>query len=161
LRRSATDLGSAGWDPDYGYGLVNLPAALAAATPPTDPQEPNEDVSEVRPGGDLGAAGNPVLAPGTISASIDAAGDPRDVYRIALPAGRKVTVRLSTGGLVLSIWGPKTTTVDERGAARRRDLLGSGKTTATARGVGDVGYVEVSLGSGTRAKAYRLTVSTR
>ncbi|MBN1686308.1 MAG: S8 family serine peptidase, partial [Spirochaetales bacterium] len=30
LRRSATDLGAPGWDPDFGYGLVNALAAFGA-----------------------------------------------------------------------------------------------------------------------------------
>jgi subtilisin family serine protease len=161
LRRSAIDLGSPGWDPDYGFGIVNLPAALAAPVPASDPQEPNEDVNEVRPGGIFGAAGNPPIAPGSTVARLDASDDPRDVYRVALPIGRKVTVRASTGSVYVSIWGPKTTSVEERAAARKRDLLAAGRATATARGVGSIGYVEVVLAPGTLEAAYRLTVSTR
>jgi hypothetical protein len=35
IRKSATDLGAPGVDADYGWGLVNAPAAVALATTPT------------------------------------------------------------------------------------------------------------------------------
>ena len=161
LRSSASDLGTPGWDPDYGYGLLDLPAALAAPTPASDPQEPNEDIGEVRAGGPFGDQANPVLAPGTLSARIDAVDDPRDVYRIALPLRKRITVRVSTPGLLLTIWGPKTGSVLEGRAARKRDMLTSGRLVATARGVGNAGYVEVALAPGTHDLSYKLTVSTR
>jgi subtilisin family serine protease len=161
LRSSATDLGPAGWDPDYGYGLLDLPAALAMPAPSSDPQEPNEDVDEVRPGGVFGTQANPVLRAGALSARVDAVDDPRDVYRIALPAGKRVTVRVSTPGLTLTIWGPRTTSVLEARSARKRDVLARGSLAAAARGTGNVGYVEVGLRPGTREASYKLTVSTR
>ncbi len=37
MQNTALDLGSAGWDQYYGYGLVNAYAALQSLTPPTDP----------------------------------------------------------------------------------------------------------------------------
>ena len=50
LRSTAHDISSAGFDPSSGYGIVNVPAALAAPTPASDPAEPNDDVDEVKPG---------------------------------------------------------------------------------------------------------------
>ena len=161
LTRSAADRGSAGWDPDYGYGLLDLPAALAMATPAADPQEPNEDVDEVRSGGPFGTQPNPPLRVGTLSARIDAVDDPRDVYRIALPAHKRITVRVSAPGLTLTIWGPRTTSVLESRPDRKRDLIATGRLSAAVRGVGNVGYVEVALAPGTHEASYRLTVSTR
>ena len=136
-------------------------AALAMATPAADPQEPNEDVDEVRSGGPFGTQPNPPLRVGTLSARIDAVDDPRDVYRIALPAHKRITVRVSAPGLTLTIWGPRTTSVLESRPDRKRDLIATGRLSAAVRGVGNVGYVEVALAPGTHEASYRLTVSTR
>ena len=51
MRRSARDIGPAGFDPQSGWGLLDIPNALAAPVPPRDPEEPNDDVDEVKPQG--------------------------------------------------------------------------------------------------------------
>src|SRR5207237_954782 len=50
LRRGARDIGPAGFDSASGWGIVDIPASIAAPAPPTDPGEPNDDISEVKPG---------------------------------------------------------------------------------------------------------------
>ena len=50
MRWSATDIGAPGFDQDTGWGLLNLPAALSAEAPAVDPEEPNDDVYQVRVG---------------------------------------------------------------------------------------------------------------
>ena len=50
LRSSARDVGPVGYDPETGFGILDIPAALAAPTPPRDPFEPNDDVDEVKSG---------------------------------------------------------------------------------------------------------------
>src|SRR5438270_101325 len=42
MRRSATDIGAHGFDNATGWGLLNIPAALAFPAPRRDPQEPND-----------------------------------------------------------------------------------------------------------------------
>ena len=51
MRRSARDVGKAGWDQSTGYGILDVPAALTRKPPAVDPQEPNEDVYLVKPNG--------------------------------------------------------------------------------------------------------------
>ena len=50
LHSTARDIGPAGFDNATGYGIVDIPAALAAPAPPPDPGEPNDDVEQVKPG---------------------------------------------------------------------------------------------------------------
>jgi hypothetical protein len=51
MRYSATDLGQEGFDRDTGFGLLNIPGALTTPAPPSDGQEPNDDIRDVRPNG--------------------------------------------------------------------------------------------------------------
>lgn len=148
LRKSARDIGAPGFDNASGWGVVDVAAALTAPTPPNDPGEPNDDIAQVLPGR-LFADGEPPLTtpekPTTrIAGSLDAADDPRDVYRVWIPAKRvvRVSVSGSSGAAAARIWGPKTVGVDEGLAARRRDLRGPSMTGGK---VGVSAYVEVLL----------------
>ena len=40
-----------GYDPDTGYGMLDIPAALTRAAPNPDSPEPNDDIRLVEPGG--------------------------------------------------------------------------------------------------------------
>ena len=51
MRRSAVDIGTPGRDDAAGFGLLNVPAALAYPAPIRDPFEPNDDIEFVQPGG--------------------------------------------------------------------------------------------------------------
>ena len=77
---------------------LDVTAALATAPPPKDPQEPNEDVSYVKPGGILHRATAPLTSAGhksgSIAARLDRGDDPRDVYRLWVPRGKAVSVGL-------------------------------------------------------------------
>ena len=64
-------------------GVLDIPTALAAPTPPNDPQEPNDTVAE--------AATQPTLK-SRIAASLDATKDPRDLYRIVVRGRVRLTV---------------------------------------------------------------------
>ena len=148
LRSSARDIGTPGFDNESGWGMLNIPAALAAPTPPNDPAEPNDDIIQVKPGQLFAEGQAPLTTPAKpstrIAATIDAGDDPRDLYRIWVPPKRYVHVAVSSAGgaAAARIWGPKTSSVEEGIAARRRDLRGpkmyGGKTGSTA-------YVEVLL----------------
>lgn len=161
LRQSARDVGAPGFDSGSGFGIVSIPAALAAATPRRDPAEPNDDVDQVRPGA-LFTDGRPLLTTAAkpsirIAASIDGSEDPRDLYRIWVPAHRVVRTTVSPrGDAATRIWGPRTAGVGEGILSRRRDLKGP-----LVRGgkKGFVAYVEVLLTGRTNAASYVLSVT--
>jgi hypothetical protein len=172
MRRSARDVGKAGWDADTGYGILNVPAALTRKPPAVDPQEPNEDVYLVKPNGLTRAGKTPLTAQrrprATIRAQLERREDPEDVYRFYLPAKGKVVVTVRpNANVTLELWGRKTKTVFERGAAARRDLLGVSahagtrfeRVTLSGRGSGQFVYADVFLPkTGVRA-SYSLSVA--
>ena len=161
LRESATDIGPPGFDNASGYGLLNIPAALAAPAPPVDPAEPNDDIDQVRPL-QLFQAGQPALTTkanpsSRIAATLDRSDDPRDVFRIWVPAHQTVRVKVSSGGRAAArIWGPKTVSVSEGLSNRRRDLRGP---SITAGKTGLAAYVEVLLTGSSSSTSYVLSVT--
>jgi subtilisin family serine protease len=161
LRAGAHDIGPPGFDNASGAGLLNIPASLAAPAPPTDPGEPNDDVEQVKPG-DLFQLGEPPLTTTTkpsnrITATLNAAEDPRDLYRIWVPAHKIVRATVSAGGRAAArIWGPQTVSVvSESLADRRRDLRGQ---SIRAVKKGFVAYVEVLLTGSSTDASYVLNV---
>ena len=165
MRRSAHQVSGRGWNSSTGYGILDVNAAVARKAPAADPQEPNEDVYLVRPNG-LFRTGHARVR-GVLAAHMEQGDDPEDVYRAYLPAHRRLTVTVRPSANVnLEVWGPRTTTVFERGAAARRDLLGvSGHHgTRTERvslhggGTGQYVYVDAFLGKGVRDASYTLSV---
>jgi subtilisin family serine protease len=159
LRNSARDLGAPGYDLESGYGMLDIPAALAAPTPPNDPFEPNEDVDHVKPGR-LFETGEPALTSAVkqstrVAATLASVDDPRDVYRIWVPAKRYVHVAATGAGVSARIWGPQTVSVEEGSKARRRDLRGT-KMYGGAKG--STAYVEVQLTGGNSTASYVLSV---
>jgi subtilisin family serine protease len=160
IRRSAHDLGPPGWDPDTGFGLLDMHAALAAPAPLRDPQEPNDDVAEVRPGVTLATGGIVLAAPAQLAGRLDGVDDPRDVYRLRIPAHRRVRVTAAAADgrpLAVSIWSAAASTVV--GTTRNRLASGANVTAATARKAGFTGYAEVAVAPGRRIE-YRLTVTS-
>jgi hypothetical protein len=161
LRRTARDVGSPGFDIASGYGIVSIPNALAAAPLPPDPGEPNDDVDQIRPGA-LFADGRPALTTSSkpsirIAGRIDESEDPRDVYRIWVPAHRVVRAAVSPGGdAAARIWGPSTVSVGEGILSRRRDLRGP-LIRGTKKGF--AAYVEVLLTGRANAASYVLGVT--
>jgi subtilisin family serine protease len=161
LRAGARDIGPPGFDNASGWGIVNIPASLAAAAPPTDPGEPNDDIEQVKPG-QLFELGEPPLTTTTktsthIAATLDASEDPRDLYRIWVPAHKIVRATVSAGGRAAArIWGPQTISVNEGLANRRRDLKGP-SIKATKKGF--VAYVEVLLTGRSAGASYVLSVT--
>ncbi|MDX6466826.1 MAG: hypothetical protein QOI27_1866 [Gaiellaceae bacterium] len=160
LRGTARDVGSPGFDSASGFGIVNIPAALAAPAPARDPSEPNDDIDEIQPGG-LFPEGQPALTdaskPATrVAGRIDDSEDPRDLYRIWVPAHRVVRATVSAGGdAAARIWGPRTVSVGERILSRRRDLRGP---LIRGGNAGVFAYVEVLLTGRTTSANYVLSV---
>jgi subtilase family protein len=172
MRRSARDTGKKGWDADTGYGILNLPAAVARHTPPADPQEPNEDVYLVKPNGLTKTGHAPLTGQhrprASLPAQLERREDPEDVYRIWLPArGRFVVTVRPTANATLEIWGRRTRTVFERGKAAQRDLIGASahsgrrfeRVTVEGRGVGQYVYVDVFLAKNVVQASYKLSVA--
>jgi hypothetical protein len=161
LRRTARDVGTPGFDIATGFGIVSIPNALATPPLPPDPSEPNDDIDQIRPGA-LFAEGRPALTtsskPSTrIAARIDESEDPRDLYRIWVPAHRVVRATVSASGdAAARIWGPRTASVGEGILSRRRDLRGP-LIRGTSKGF--VAYVEVLLTGRTTTASYVLSIT--
>jgi len=161
LRGTARDIAASGFDLQSGFGIVNIPAALTAPAPARDPQEPNDDIDEVKPGA-LFPDGQPALTSSVrpsngIAGSLDQAEDPHDLYRVWVPPNRVVRATvISNRTAAARIWGPDTVSVAEPLAQRRRDLKGP---LVRGGAKGDVAYVEVLLtGAGTSSR-YILSVT--
>lgn len=175
MRRSAKDVWKRGFDEDTGFGLLNVPRALALRAPRPDPLEPNDDVDHVRPNGLFRKGARVLTAPGrprgALAARLDAAEDPDDVYRVYVPPRSTIVVYVSgVEDVDLALWGPLTRSVFEQGGAvLERDLLASRKrpgkrqellryANRTRRGF--VAYVDVFLGPRVARSEYALSVRT-
>lgn len=161
LRESAHAVGPQRFDTKTGFGVIDVAAALALPTPSPDPGEPNDDIGEVKPGLFF-SAGQPPITTKThtstrIAGTVMQAEDPRDLYRIWIPARRKVRVSLTAkGSAAVQIWGPATVSLDESQTLRSRDLHGR---SITGGGRGAYAYAEVRLTGRTQSAAYVLGVT--
>jgi Subtilase family len=170
MRRSATDIPPAGHDDASGYGLLNVPAALAYPTPPRDPLEPNDDIDYVQPGTGYFNGLDPLTTRTSLGAAVtarlDRYEDPRDVYRVWLPARQAVRVTAtSKANVELRVWGPDTVTVADLSSGPTllgkdaRLQVGRKQVLVRPASLGRWAYVEVTLG-GRRGlvAAYSLTI---
>jgi hypothetical protein len=139
MRLSARDVGDPGRDPDTGFGILNIPAALRRPARPVDPQEPNEDIYLVKPNGISRDGHAPLTWPArrqaSVSARLDSTEDPVDVYRVWLPErGRLVAGVKSNEDVTVDAWGPETGTIFASGKARGRNLLNTTTVFAGSKG---------------------------
>jgi hypothetical protein len=175
MRWSATDVDDPGFDEDTGWGLLNVPAALSDAAPPADPHEPNEDVYEIVAGKLFRNADAPLTTPARgragLTARLDVTEDPEDVYRVWVPAHRRVVIRVApSDDADVELWNASTPSVLITGAARRRHLLaGSGRKGRAVESVafrnrarrGTYVFLDVYLPEqGASSAAYRVTITT-
>jgi subtilisin family serine protease len=122
LRSSAQDVGEPGYDPQTGYGMVNLPRALAARTPADDPLEPNDEITFID--GTSFQQPDPYVWRGfphrPLRASVDTIEDPVDVYRIQVPARRqaRIVLRTTFGDADLFVFGGNARRLGSRPLAR-------------------------------------------
>lgn len=93
-------------------GVLAIPAALSAPTPQNDPWEPNDTVAEARLQPPLTTKAHPS---NRIAGTLDAVKDPRDLYRIFVPAHKRV--RLTVRGPVVARVIGSYVQVTLRGAA--------------------------------------------
>ena len=168
MRRSAVDIGAPGRDDAAGFGLLDVPAALAYTAPIPDSPEPNDDIEFVRPGGlydnSIPALTSPRRRSATVQARIDRFEDPRDVYRVWLPRDERLTVAVTADtNLDLGLWKQGTVSVLERviGADRLARGIAPGVTerlTFANRGRGRFAYLAVYPPKGVREATYTLRV---
>ena len=124
LRRSASDIYKRGWDDETGDGKLDLAAALTLQAPPRDPLEPNEDFRFVD-GRAYGHRARPIWTgngSAKLTALLDLFEDPSDVYRIRVPAGRTVRIRVQPryGNTDLDVYaGGAPTVASDRGLIHR------------------------------------------
>ncbi len=171
MRRSAADIDVTGRDDASGYGLLNVPAALAAPAPVRDPLEPNDDVDYVKPGATFDN-GIPALTTSgkrstRLQGRLAAFEDPRDVYRVFVPRKGSITVKTAAAAAVdLALFGPETTSVTGAGVGRNRLARGTTKGTLETVAFKNTGaaktvYLAVTLARGTRDATYPITVTGR
>ncbi len=174
MRFSARDIWKIGFDPDTGFGLLDLPAALSATPPPLDPEEPNDDVYEIKAHGLFRHAMPSLTRTGhssaRLQARLDVTEDPVDVYRVWVPSRKTLQVKTaSTDDVDLTLWRTTAASIDETGSGQRRDLIASssragvGAETVSVPNTnrhGEYVYVAVRLGNDTAAAGYTLSVST-
>lgn len=172
IRRSARDIGPTGRDAESGFGLLDVRAALAAPAPVPDSAEPNDDVENVAPDGDRNFAHpkpltSRTLKRSTVAARVDRWEDPRDVYRVWLPARRTLTATIvSSTDNDLGLFRAAATSVTGVSAAdyrlaRARSRGRTDRLTYTAARTGRWAYLSVTLPQGVTDATYRLAVTVR
>lgn len=131
MRFGVRDIGPRGWDPDAGFGILDIPSALTRPVPSIDPLEPNDDVNQVKARGLFRNATPPLTRRGRgqarVRARLDYTEDPVDVYRVFAPGKRVVRFRVTTNADVdLELFRPNARTVyyQNRRAALRGALIG-------------------------------------
>jgi hypothetical protein len=142
LRRSARDVASPGYDESTGWGILDVAAALAAPTPQRDSAEPNDDTRSA-------TVATTKASPGrTIAGRVMQYEDERDIYKIWLPANRRVTVALTSDGV----------------SAAAAGATGKGKTFALRLPVQRTGrsvFLTVKPQLAVRDAAYKLAITVK
>jgi hypothetical protein len=127
VRLGARDVGAPGYENATGFGVLNMPGALSLPAPADDPLEPNDDIRYVN--GRAFRNPSPALHDGSgersLRATADVAEDPVDVYRVRVPAGRRLRLALfpSSGDPDLFVFGPAA-----RSVRTTRRLAGSARS---------------------------------
>ena len=130
LRRSARDVGPAGYDSGTGFGLIRMASALVHPTPKQDVLEPNDGITFVD--GTAFGHPDPFVWRGTgrlqISANADQVEDPIDVYRIRIPRKAAFAIRLhpNFGDPDLTVFSGRAETVNDDDAIIARSLRARG-----------------------------------
>ena len=158
IMNTATDGGPPGRDLSHGDGFINARAAVALPLPPDDPTEVNDDVSHVKSESAINAAGGAT----SVTAAIDYANDPHDLYPVQLRKGQTVRVRVrgtSAARMRLALWAPGTRSINggrSAPAAALRKAVASPKLGYVATSTGRW-FIDVRGVSG--RTAYTLTVT--
>ena len=119
MRRSAVDIDAPGRDDASGFGLLNVPAALAYAAPVPDPLEPNDDMDYVTPGKTFDNGIPPLTTKAKPSTTLTAPAHDRARTRVTCIASSLPPTAPSRSrcrrlpGSALGLWTPATQTVME------------------------------------------------
>jgi subtilisin family serine protease len=165
MRRSTRDIDAPGFDVRSGYGMLNIPAALAFPAPTTDPSEPNDDADQIEPGR-MFSTGTPPLTTAqrgtaSITARVHRYDDPHDFYRVLVPPARRVTATTS-GAVDLRIFrrsarplrtAAAATSAHPGGARERASFRNEGRRAVYV-------YVEIRPDRGMREAPYTLGITT-
>jgi hypothetical protein len=170
MRFSARDVREAGYDPDTGFGILDIPSALTETPPIRDPgQEPNDDIYLVKRNGLFEQATRPITRAGKrralLRALLDFTEDPVDVYRAWIPPGRSIWATLRPNADVdLKVYQPWANTVYRlRGLIDASDRPGTRTEVVGVQNSGRRGvfvYVVAYLAPGVGDAYYRLGVRT-
>ena len=109
LEETARDVPPGGPDVGTGAGALDLAAALAAAPPPAEDPEPNDDPRLAARTPPLVTGRGPAAA--AVTGRVGSHGDPRDGFRVVLRAGQALTAELTgpaAADLDLALWRPGT-----------------------------------------------------
>jgi Subtilase family len=166
MRFSAHDIDAPGYDRATGFGLLNIPSALAYTPPARDPLEPNDDIDEVSTTGIFNGGEPAVLTPKrhtvTFTARVDRHEDPHDVYRAFVPAHTTLTARASDGGVDLRIFRSGARDIGAKAAAISKHA-GVAPDVAAVRNTGRRGvyfYVEIRPDAATLRTSYTLKLTS-
>ncbi|HEV3229502.1 MAG TPA: S8 family serine peptidase [Solirubrobacteraceae bacterium] len=138
------------YNPDTGYGLPQLAAALQAPTPNRSLFEPNDDIPLVD--GQFFGQPDPFVWTGagsqTIVGGLDLFKNPADVYRVQVPGHSVMHVRLRAqlGIVTLAVFGSRAKTTAAHPIARRR-IRRTGAVVVRNRGGTAVMYVQAKTAS--------------
>jgi Subtilase family len=162
IRLSAVDIAPAGYDTGSGFGMLNIDQALArpaSQLPPHEPLEPNDLIALVD--GSTGVLPRqPVVFSGRKGVrgggSLDLFEDPADIYRITLPAHRKVFVSVKPvfGDVDVAVYDRKATSLRQTSRILKRSRHAGSKTDAVTvrnRGKKRTAYVAVTIHRGAAA----------
>ena len=152
VKLSAIDLDRDGWDPNTGYGLVQLGNALRVRAPANDPLEPNEDIFWVN--GKIFRNPDPRVYDGKprrrrFRARVDQFEDPADVYRVRFPgkSRTRVTVVPSFGDTDLAVFGrgADSTSDSPVGLSQRAGSARDSLVIRNTRRRPSAGFVEIYI----------------
>jgi hypothetical protein len=174
IRLSAVDIAPAGYDSGSGFGMLNIDRALAvpaAQLPPHEPLEPNDLIALVD-GSTKVLPRQPAVFNGRRgvrgAGTLDLFEDPADIYRITLPAHRRVIVSVKPffGDTDVAVYDAKATSLRQTSRILRRSRHAGSKTDAVTvrnRGKKRTAYVAVTIhrGSRTADAGYRITIRRR
>jgi len=168
VRLGARDVGKPGYENATGFGVLNLPGALARQAPADDPLEPNDDIRLIN-----GRAFNELTPPlfwgrnrVALAATADVAEDPVDVYRVKVRAGHKVRISLepSVGDPDLFVFDGKARSVHSAKAVKRSSRSGKRTDSVTVRNRGHkttTFYAAVGFRNGKRLKLLNASYTLR
>jgi Subtilase family len=171
LRWDARDVWQQGFDENTGYGLLDVSAALHSPAPPVDPQEPNDDINQVKANGIFRQATPPIFRASDrvrrLTARLDSTEDPDDVYNVQTAPRRTQKVTVSANADVrLEFWASNASTVwtGSKGLIARSDKRGNTESILvrnySRRTQKAYVHVEISPRAQVGNATYTLTVSS-